>query len=148
MIFLNSSSIVLNGVHFILETKSSSFTLVFQWNVWFSLCYQVTAVGHAAILAAIKKYMPFLVSFCCLVHYVFHLSFMLLMMLATFFMQIPSSFSSERLDVVKLIKQTRKMGYQLHSAQFDLEDQPATISWVWPTLGYIWVGLNHSNQTS
>ncbi|KAH1240292.1 Mitochondrial proton/calcium exchanger protein [Glycine max] len=61
----------------------------------------VTAVGHAAILAAIKKYMPFL---------------------------IPSSFSSERLDVVKLIKQTRKMGYQLHSAQFDLEDQPATIS--------------------
>ncbi|CAJ1951111.1 unnamed protein product [Sphenostylis stenocarpa] len=40
----------------------------------------VTAVGHAAILAAIKKYMPFL---------------------------IPSSYSSERLDVVKQIKHTR-----------------------------------------
>ncbi|KAH1052186.1 hypothetical protein AAZX31_08G200200 [Glycine max] len=61
----------------------------------------VTAVGHAAILAAIKKYMP------CL---------------------IPSSFSSERLDVVKQIKRTREMGYQLHLAQFDLEDQPATTS--------------------
>lgn len=61
----------------------------------------VTAVGHAAILAAIKKYMPFL---------------------------IPSSYSSERLDVVKQIKQTREMGDQLHLAQFDLEDQPATIS--------------------
>ncbi|KAK7389570.1 hypothetical protein VNO78_24722 [Psophocarpus tetragonolobus] len=56
----------------------------------------VTAVGHAAILAAIKKYMPFL---------------------------IPSSYSSERLDVVKQIKQTKEIGYQ-----FDLEDQPATIS--------------------
>ncbi|XP_047174379.1 uncharacterized protein LOC124842015 isoform X2 [Vigna umbellata] len=61
----------------------------------------VTAVGHAAILAAIKKYMPFL---------------------------IPSSYSSERLDVVKQIKQTREMGDQLHLAQFDLEDQPVTIS--------------------
>ncbi|XP_020225361.1 uncharacterized protein LOC109807252 isoform X2 [Cajanus cajan] len=61
----------------------------------------VTAIGHAAILAAIKKYMPFL---------------------------IPSSYSSERLDVVKQIKQTREMADQLHLAQFDLEDQPATIS--------------------
>ncbi|XP_027906879.1 uncharacterized protein LOC114166358 isoform X2 [Vigna unguiculata] len=61
----------------------------------------VTAVGHAAILTAIKKYMPFL---------------------------IPSSYSSERLDVVKQIKQTREMGDQLHLAQFDLEDQPVTIS--------------------
>ncbi|KAK7381672.1 hypothetical protein VNO80_00218 [Phaseolus coccineus] len=61
----------------------------------------LTAVGHAAILAAIKKYMPFL---------------------------IPSSYSSERLDVVKQIKQTREMGGQLNLAQFDLEDQPATIS--------------------
>ncbi|RDX65393.1 hypothetical protein CR513_55957, partial [Mucuna pruriens] len=61
----------------------------------------VTAVGHAAMLAAIKKYMPFL---------------------------IPSSYSSERLDVAKQIKQTREMGDQLHLAQFDLEDQPATIS--------------------
>ncbi|TKY64461.1 LETM1 domain-containing protein YLH47 [Spatholobus suberectus] len=61
----------------------------------------VTAVGHVAILAAIKKYMPFL---------------------------IPSSYSSERLDVVKRIKHTREMGDQLHLAQFDLEDQPATIS--------------------
>uniref|UniRef100_A0A0R0IV55 Uncharacterized protein n=1 Tax=Glycine max TaxID=3847 RepID=A0A0R0IV55_SOYBN len=41
---------------------------------------------------------------------------------------IPSSFSSERLDVVKQIKRTREMGYQLHLAQFDLEDQPATTS--------------------
>ncbi|KAL2338045.1 hypothetical protein Fmac_012491 [Flemingia macrophylla] len=61
----------------------------------------VTAIGHAAILAAIKKYMPFL---------------------------IPSSYSSERLDVVKQIKQTREMGDQLRLTQFDLEDQPATIS--------------------
>jgi len=43
-------------------------------------------------------------------------------------MQIPSSYSSERLDVVKQIKQTREMGDQLHLAQFDLEDQPVTIS--------------------
>ncbi|ESW07647.1 hypothetical protein PHAVU_010G146900 [Phaseolus vulgaris] len=61
----------------------------------------LTAVGHAAILAAIKKYMPLL---------------------------IPSSYSSERLDVVKQIKQIREMGGQLHLAQFDLVDQPATIS--------------------
>ncbi|KAK7349197.1 hypothetical protein VNO77_06373 [Canavalia gladiata] len=59
----------------------------------------VTAVGHAAILAAIKKYMPFL---------------------------IPSSYSSERLDVVKQIKQIREMGDQ--SWGDDLEDQSATIS--------------------
>ncbi|KAJ1388758.1 LETM1-like [Sesbania bispinosa] len=58
----------------------------------------VTAVGHAAILAAIKKYMPFL---------------------------IPSSYSSERLDVVKQIKQTREMGDQSWG---DLENQSPTIS--------------------
>ncbi|KAK7294238.1 hypothetical protein RJT34_17125 [Clitoria ternatea] len=58
----------------------------------------VTAVGHAAMLAAIKKYMPFL---------------------------IPSSYASERLDVVKQIKHTREMGDKLWG---DLEDQSATIN--------------------
>ncbi|XP_028756088.1 uncharacterized protein LOC114715412 isoform X2 [Neltuma alba] len=45
----------------------------------------VTAVGHAAMLAAIKKYMPFL---------------------------IPSPYSSERLDVVKQLKRTKEMDDQ------------------------------------
>nr|POE99765.1 letm1 domain-containing protein ylh47, mitochondrial [Quercus suber] len=45
----------------------------------------VSAIGHAAILAAIKKYIPFL---------------------------IPSPYSSERLDVVKQLKRTKKMEVQ------------------------------------
>ncbi|XP_077209981.1 uncharacterized protein LOC143845495 isoform X2 [Tasmannia lanceolata] len=45
----------------------------------------VSAVGHAAILAAIKKYIPFL---------------------------IPSFFSSQRLDVVKQLNRTKKMEVQ------------------------------------
>ncbi|MED6118878.1 hypothetical protein PIB30_006667 [Stylosanthes scabra] len=59
----------------------------------------VTTVGHAAIIAAIKKYMPFL---------------------------IPSSYSPERLDVVKQLKQTREMMSQ--QSLENQEDQPPTTS--------------------
>ncbi|KAG5229167.1 LETM1 and EF-hand domain-containing protein [Salix suchowensis] len=52
----------------------------------------VSAVGHAAILAAIKKYMPFL---------------------------IPSPYSAERLEVVKQLDRTKKMEVQSWS---NLED--------------------------
>ncbi|XP_059455800.1 uncharacterized protein LOC132186038 [Corylus avellana] len=48
----------------------------------------VSVVGHAAMLAAIKKYMPFL---------------------------IPSPYSSERLDVVKQLQRTKKMPIQSYS---------------------------------
>ncbi|KAF4350896.1 hypothetical protein F8388_008078 [Cannabis sativa] len=48
----------------------------------------VSAVGHAAMLAAIKKYMPSL---------------------------IPSPYSSERLDVVKQLKRTKKMEVRIRS---------------------------------
>uniref|UniRef100_A0A2N9IUA7 Uncharacterized protein n=1 Tax=Fagus sylvatica TaxID=28930 RepID=A0A2N9IUA7_FAGSY len=58
----------------------------------------VSAVGHAAMLAAIKKYTPFL---------------------------IPSPYSSERLDVVKQLKRTKKMEVQSWS---NLEDPPSRIS--------------------
>ncbi|KAK4267421.1 hypothetical protein QN277_024204 [Acacia crassicarpa] len=58
----------------------------------------VTAVGHAAMLAAIKKYMP------CL---------------------IPSPYSSERLDVVKQLKRTREMDDQSWGS---LEDPSPTSS--------------------
>ncbi|MED6196795.1 hypothetical protein PIB30_050665 [Stylosanthes scabra] len=56
----------------------------------------VTTVGHAAIIAAIKKYMPFL---------------------------IPSSYSPERLDVVKQLKQTREM---MSQQSLENRDQPPT----------------------
>ncbi|XP_034695820.1 uncharacterized protein LOC117921982 [Vitis riparia] len=52
----------------------------------------VSVVGHAAILAAIKKYMPSL---------------------------IPSPYSSERLDVVKQLKRSKKMEVQTLSNQED-----------------------------
>ncbi|QHN75897.1 uncharacterized protein [Arachis hypogaea] len=61
----------------------------------------VTTVGHAAIIAAIKKYMPFL---------------------------IPSSYSPERLDVVKQLKQTREMMSKSNQSLQNQEDQPPTIS--------------------
>ncbi|RWR73477.1 hypothetical protein CKAN_00175900 [Cinnamomum micranthum f. kanehirae] len=48
----------------------------------------VSAIGHAAILAAIKKYLPSL---------------------------IPSPYSSERLDVIKQLKRTKKMDIQSSS---------------------------------
>ncbi|CAK7356733.1 unnamed protein product [Dovyalis caffra] len=57
----------------------------------------VSAVGHAAILAAIKKYMPFL---------------------------IPSPYSSERLEVVKQLDRTEKMEVQSWS---NLEDPSSRI---------------------
>ncbi|RVX17073.1 hypothetical protein CK203_002990 [Vitis vinifera] len=52
----------------------------------------VSVVGHAAILAAMKKYMPSL---------------------------IPSPYSSERLDVVKQLKRSKKMEVQTLSNQVD-----------------------------
>ncbi|RVW26936.1 hypothetical protein CK203_103662 [Vitis vinifera] len=58
----------------------------------------VSVVGHAAILAAIKKYMPSL---------------------------IPSPYSSERLDVVKQLKRSKKMEVQTLSNQ---EDASSAIS--------------------
>ncbi|RVX17051.1 hypothetical protein CK203_002993 [Vitis vinifera] len=58
----------------------------------------VSVVGHAAILAAIKKYMPSL---------------------------IPSPYSSERLDVVKQLKRSKKMEVQTPSNQ---EDASSAIS--------------------
>ncbi|XP_020986275.1 uncharacterized protein LOC107463883 isoform X3 [Arachis duranensis] len=61
----------------------------------------VTTVGHAAIIAAIKKYMPFL---------------------------IPSSYSPERLDVVKQLKQTREMMSKSNQSLENQDDQPPTIS--------------------
>uniref|UniRef100_A0A6N2MBW5 Uncharacterized protein n=1 Tax=Salix viminalis TaxID=40686 RepID=A0A6N2MBW5_SALVM len=57
----------------------------------------VSAVGHAAILAAIKKYMPFL---------------------------IPSPYSAERLEVVKQLDRTKKMEVQSWS---NLEDPSSRI---------------------
>ncbi|XP_030968902.1 uncharacterized protein LOC115989371 isoform X2 [Quercus lobata] len=57
----------------------------------------VSAIGHAAILAAIKKYIPFL---------------------------IPSPYSSERLDVVKQLNRTKKMEVQSWS---NLEDPSSRI---------------------
>ncbi|XP_024462765.2 uncharacterized protein LOC18094774 isoform X8 [Populus trichocarpa] len=57
----------------------------------------VSAVGHAAILAAIKKYMPFL---------------------------IPSSYSAERLEVVKQLDRTKKMEVQ---SWINLEDPSSRI---------------------
>ncbi|XP_050286074.1 uncharacterized protein LOC126725403 isoform X3 [Quercus robur] len=57
----------------------------------------VSAIGHAAILAAIKKYIPIL---------------------------IPSPYSSERLDVVKQLKRTKKMEVQSWS---NLEDPSSRI---------------------
>ncbi|KAL6335746.1 hypothetical protein AAG906_039509 [Vitis piasezkii] len=59
---------------------------------------QVSVVGHAAILAAIKKYMPSL---------------------------IPSPYSSERLDVVKQLKRSKKMEVQTLGNQ---EDASSAIS--------------------
>ncbi|XP_057736247.1 uncharacterized protein LOC130951575 isoform X3 [Arachis stenosperma] len=61
----------------------------------------ITTVGHAAIIAAIKKYMPFL---------------------------IPSSYSPERLDVVKQLKQTREMMSKSNQSLENQDDQPPTIS--------------------
>eukprot|EP00261_Vitis_vinifera_P036320 XP_019077563.1 PREDICTED: uncharacterized protein LOC104880365 isoform X2 [Vitis vinifera] len=58
----------------------------------------VSVVGHAAILAAIKKYVPSL---------------------------IPSPYSSERLDVVKQLKRSKKMEVQTLSNQ---EDASSAIS--------------------
>ncbi|RVX17072.1 hypothetical protein CK203_002997 [Vitis vinifera] len=58
----------------------------------------VSVVGHAAILAAIKKYMPSL---------------------------IPSPYSSERLDVVKQLKRSKKMEVQTLGNQ---EDASSAIS--------------------
>ncbi|KAF5453112.1 hypothetical protein F2P56_028049 [Juglans regia] len=58
----------------------------------------VSAIGHAAMLAAIKKYMPYL---------------------------IPSPYSSERLDVMKQLKRTKKMEVQSWST---LEDTSSKIS--------------------
>ncbi|XP_062087543.1 uncharacterized protein LOC133794343 [Humulus lupulus] len=58
----------------------------------------VSAIGHAAILAAIKKYMPYL---------------------------IPSPYSSERLDVVKQLKRTKKMEVRIRS---NPEDPSSKIS--------------------
>ncbi|PON46916.1 CHCH- LETM1-like protein [Parasponia andersonii] len=58
----------------------------------------VSAVGHAAILAAIKKYMPSM---------------------------IPSPYSSERLDVVKQLKRTKKMEVRIRS---NPEDPSSKIS--------------------
>ncbi|KAJ9692229.1 hypothetical protein PVL29_011344 [Vitis rotundifolia] len=58
----------------------------------------VSVVGHAAILAAIKKYMPSM---------------------------IPSPYSSERLDVVKQLKRSKKMEVQTLSNQ---EDASSAIS--------------------
>ncbi|EXB74552.1 hypothetical protein L484_026249 [Morus notabilis] len=58
----------------------------------------VSAVGHAAMLAAIKKYMP------CM---------------------IPSPYTSERLDVVKQLERTKKMEVRIRS---DLEDPSSKIS--------------------
>ncbi|KAF8393411.1 hypothetical protein HHK36_021655 [Tetracentron sinense] len=57
----------------------------------------VSAVGHAAMFAAINKYIPFL---------------------------IPSPYSSERLDVVKQLRRTKKM--EVHSWS-NLEDVPSTV---------------------
>ncbi|XP_034910873.1 uncharacterized protein [Populus alba] len=57
----------------------------------------VSAVGHAAILAAIKKYMPFL---------------------------IPSTYSTERLEVVKQLNRTKKMEVQ---SWINLEDPSSRI---------------------
>lgn len=57
----------------------------------------VSAVGHAAILAAIKKYMPFL---------------------------IPSTYSAERLEVVKQLDRTKKMEVQ---SWINLEDPSSRI---------------------
>ncbi|XP_024177530.1 uncharacterized protein LOC112183395 isoform X1 [Rosa chinensis] len=58
----------------------------------------VSAVGHAAIFAAINKYIPGL---------------------------IPSPYSSERLDVVKQLKRTKKMEVRTWS---NLEDPPSRIT--------------------
>ncbi|KAI4381910.1 hypothetical protein MLD38_007930 [Melastoma candidum] len=58
----------------------------------------VSAVGHAAIIAALKKYAPFM---------------------------IPSPYSSERLDMFKQLKRTKKMQVQLWSS---LDDSPAIIT--------------------
>ncbi|KAL5575200.1 hypothetical protein UlMin_016899 [Ulmus minor] len=58
----------------------------------------VSAVGHAAMLAAIKKYMPFM---------------------------IPSPYSSERLDIVKQLERTKKMEVQTQS---NLDDSSSKIS--------------------
>lgn len=54
----------------------------------------VSAIGHAAMLAAIKKYMPSM---------------------------IPSPYSTERLDVVKQLERTKKMEVQSWG---NLEDPP------------------------
>ncbi|XP_059645163.1 uncharacterized protein LOC132286792 [Cornus florida] len=57
----------------------------------------VSAIGHAAMFAAIKRYVPSL---------------------------IPSPYSSERLDIVKQLKRTKKMEVQTWST---IEDSSSTI---------------------
>ncbi|KAJ8560719.1 hypothetical protein K7X08_022579 [Anisodus acutangulus] len=64
-------------------------SLFFSPNLHFLPQSSVSAVGHAAMLAAIKKYVPSL---------------------------IPSPYSSERLDLMKQLKRTKKKEVQARSS--------------------------------
>lgn len=69
---------------------------------------QVTPVGHAAILAAIQRYAPGLVMLVLLLFCVFF-SISLIKFTEHVFVQIPSTYGSDRLNLLRQLEQVKQM---------------------------------------